>query len=121
MLMNDPASSPLSRPAPTPPRRRSSQLFFPVSIALVAVEVYFGTHAEVQSPLHLQLGLAMVFLAFVPILRWAKQGKTSLPVFEVFMFTCANTYAFPLLSGHGELIHYSIDEISTAATGIIVF
>src|ERR1700761_8970556 len=114
--MNTPVSSPRGRTT-GPSKPQTSQLFVPICVVMVGLLGYFATHNDVQSSLHLQLGLLMVFLAFVPILRWAKKAKTSLPVFEVFMFTCANTYAFPLLNGHAELVRYTVDEISTAAVG----
>lgn len=82
---------------------------------------YFAFTAEVRAPIHLQLGLLMLVLAALPSLLWAKRGRASLPVFETWMLTTANTYAFPLLTGHQELMIYVPEDITTAALAVITF
>lgn len=95
---------------------------FLVGVAgLLATEAYFAQVAEVRAPLHLQLGLLMLGLACVPALLWAKRGRASLPAFETLMLTGANTYAFPLLTGHQEMMSYIPDDITTAAWVVITF
>jgi hypothetical protein len=107
---------------PAPPQARWRNRLFPFSAAcLAAVEIYYGFTADVRDPLHLQLGLVIIFLACLPALLWAKRARGSLPVFEVLMFTSANLYALPLLNGHKELLRYTIDDITTAAFGIVIF
>ena len=100
---------------------RTRRMTTAVIAALVATEAYFFCTADVRTPLHLQLGLLMVLLAFVPVWRWAKRGTTSLPVFEVLLFTTANTYAFPLLNGHEDLLRYPLDDVTQAALQVILF
>jgi hypothetical protein len=75
----------------------------------------------VRTQTHLLLGLLMLGLAFLPALLWAKQGRASLPVFECLLFTTANAYALPLLSGHSDLVRYTDEEITRAAFAVILF
>jgi hypothetical protein len=100
---------------------RTRRMSTAVVVALVATLAYFFVTAEVRTPLHLQLGLVMIVLAFVPLWRWAKRGTTALPVFEVLLFTTANTYAFPLLGGHEALLPYPLDDVTLAAAQVILF
>src|SRR5450432_1804742 len=119
--MNDPALNSMDA-APSSPAPRKSTQMFPIACAIIAgIEGYFATHANVREPVHVQIGLAMIFFAALPSLLWAKRGKTSLPVFEVFMFISANAYAFPLLTGHEELVNYTTDEVTTSALAVLLF
>ncbi|ATC65698.1 hypothetical protein CMV30_18055 [Nibricoccus aquaticus] len=111
-MNNPPANS------SSPRARRMSRA---VLFALAATEAYFFANAHVRDSLHLQLGLVMILFAFVPAWRWAKSGSTSLPVFEVLLFITANTYAFPLLNGHEELLRYSIEDVTNTALQVILF
>ncbi|HEX2099568.1 MAG TPA: hypothetical protein VHF69_02835 [Candidatus Synoicihabitans sp.] len=92
--------------------------------ALVAVGLLIGyaaATAEVADPLHLYLGLAMLVLACVPALQWARHPTTQFPAFEVFMGTAVNTFALPLLSGHELLRSFPAETISAAAWGVLLF
>jgi hypothetical protein len=106
-----------SRPAPA----WGEGMFFAGVAGLVTAEVYFAYIAEVRAPIHLELGLLILFLAALPGLLWAKRGRASLPVFETLIFTGANTYAFPLLTGHQEMMTYLPDDVTTAAFAVIAF
>lgn len=90
-------------------------------IGLLAIEAYYAYTAEVRDPIHLQIALAMLFLAALPGLLWAKRGRASLPVFETLMLTTANAYALPLLNGHHELIFYRPEDITSAALAVLLF
>jgi hypothetical protein len=105
----------------SPNAARSRRMSLAVVTALIAIEAYFFATATVRTPVHLQLGLVIILLAFIPVWRWAKQGKSSLPVFEVLLFTTANTYAFPLLNGHEGLLRYPVEDVTTAALQVILF
>ncbi len=114
----------MNAPAPTAPlvsAQRTRRMTSAVIAALIATEAWFLFTASVRTPLHLQLGLLMILLAFVPVWRWAKRGTTALPVFEVLLFTTANTYAFPLLNGHDDLLRYSVDDITQTAFQVLLF
>lgn len=89
--------------------------------AVIAAEFYFAIVADVRAPIHLHLGMLMLFLAALPSLLWAKRGRASLPVFETLMLTTANAYAFPLLTGHQELLGYIPEDVTSAALAVIVF
>ncbi len=88
---------------------------------LGAALVYFAFTADVRDPVHLPLGLLILFLAGLPSLLWARAGRPSLPIFEVLLLTTANAYAFPLLNGHQELIFYIPGDITTAALAVVTY
>ncbi len=88
---------------------------------LVATELYFMFTAKVRASEHLQLGCVMIFLAFLPAYLWARRGRSTLPVFEVILFTTLNTYGLPLLNGHENLNFYSESDITAAAISVIIF
>ncbi|PTY04671.1 hypothetical protein DB347_18335 [Opitutaceae bacterium EW11] len=96
-------------------------VFWSAVAALVGLEGYLWFNAEVRDPLHLPLGLAILFFATLPGLLWARRGLSSLPIFEVLLLTTANAYAFPLLNGHRELIYYSPEDVTTAALAVLLF
>jgi hypothetical protein len=100
---------------------RARRMSVAVITALIATGVYFFANANVRAPIHLHLGLVIILLAFIPAWRWAKQGRTTLPVFELLLLTTANTYAFPLLSGHECVLRYSVEDVTTAALQVILF
>lgn len=113
-------------PAPVPsrrkgPSRRARRLYLLCSTSLAALLVYYAITAEVSDTLHLYQGLAMIFLAAWPGLRWAKSGSEQLPVFEVFMLTTANAFAFPLLTGHAELRAYPPELITRCGFAVLLF
>lgn len=101
--------------------RWGKHMFTAGIVVVAAVEIYFGVNSQARTQIHLLLGLAIIFLGFLPMLIWAKKGQASLPVFETLMLTGVNTYALPLLNGHKELINYSDESITTSATGILLF
>ena len=88
---------------------------------LVAIVIYFVNTAKVEDILHLYLGETIIILAAVPALLWSRREDNGFPVFEVFMLTCANTYAMPLLNGHQALASYDKSIITQAALAIVVF
>jgi hypothetical protein len=95
---------------------------FTVSAAALALLLgYLSFKAEVRTDVHLILGLLIALLATGPALAWVKKGKSSMPVFEVFMLTGLNSYAFPLLNGHESLLLYSDGDITTAALAVVFF
>lgn len=96
-------------------------MFFAGVAGLIVAELYFAYVADVRAPIHLQLGLLILFLAGLPALLWAKRGRASLPVFETLMLTGANTYAIPLLTGHEEMLAYLPEDVTTAALAVIAF
>ena len=110
-----------SAQSPAASAARTRNMTNAVVALLIAAEAYFFYTANVRSPIHLQLGLLMILLAFLPALQWARRGKTTLPVFEVLMFTTANTYAFPLLNGHEDLLRYSEDTLTSTAIQVVLF
>lgn len=103
------------------PRAWGEGLFLAGVVGLIATGAYFAEVAEVRAPIHLPLGLLIMTLACVPALLWAKRGRASLPAFETLMLTGANTYAFPLLTGHQEMMSYLPEDVTTAAWVVITF
>lgn len=126
--MTSPTNPPLpasSGTTPAVPRRRppgrTPPLFSGALAALAGGVLYFSVKAQVAESIHLWLGLAMLVLATLPALRWAKQADYRFPVFEVFMLTGVNTYAIPLLSGHQQLRQFTPQDITAAAIGVVLY
>jgi hypothetical protein len=121
--------SPISPSSPEPASakvrneelRRSKSLFAYGVAGIAAGTVYYAYRAEVSDPFQLYLGIAMIILAVLPSLLWAKRARFGLPLFEVFMLTGINTYAIPLLSGHQALSAFKPDVITKAAIGVVLF
>ena len=100
---------------------RRSRSLFRIGLATAAGTVgYFILRNDTADPLHLQLGVIIVALAFLPGLLWARAVHHRFPVFEVFMLTTATAYALPLLNGHAELARYDDGAVSGAALLVIV-
>jgi hypothetical protein len=106
---------------PSPHAERARRMSLAVVTALVVTELYFFYNAAVRTPVHLQLGMLIILLAFLPAWRWAKKGRATLPVFEVLIFSTANTYAFPLLSGHEALLRYPVEDVTATALQVLLF
>ena len=95
---------------------------FQGALVLVAAELgYLAYTAKVADPIHLDLGLAIVVLGFLPGLLWIKRAQFGLPIFETFMATTVTAYGIPLISGHDQLANYDIATITTAATAVVIY
>ncbi len=102
-------------------RLRGHKLFALGSVAAVGLLVYYALTAAVDDSIHLYQGMAILSLAVLPSLLWARQGGTHLPAFEVLLLTTANTYAFPLLNGHDQLQHYDTSVITGSANLVLLY
>jgi len=121
--MNDSSSKPLetepeSEPqAPLPDRN----LFRGGLLLLVVTLGYYAFNAEVSAVTERYEGLAIIVLAALPALMWAKRATYEFPVFEVFMLTGINIYALPLLNGQSELQAYSESVVTQAGAAVLFF
>jgi hypothetical protein len=106
---------------PRASRRSSRQLFKVGAFGVAALLAYYAFTAQVDDPLLLYEGLAILFLAVLPSLLWARRGGDQLPVFEVLLLTTANAYALPVLNGHADLKVYPTDLISLCAGAVLLF
>src|SRR4051812_10778167 len=80
-------------------RKEGDRKLFSLALgALAVLGAYFAYTAKVADTAHLYLGLAILGLAGLPALQWAKRGDSGFPLMEAFMLTTANTYAVPLLT-----------------------
>jgi hypothetical protein len=121
--MTDPSSTPSDEvePEPEPPAPPPDRNLFRGGLALlVLVVVYYTFNAEVSSVAELYEGLAIIVLAALPTLLWARRATYEFPVFEVFMLTGVNIYALPLLSGQDQLQAYS-ESVVTQAGAVVLF
>lgn len=117
-----PSESPaLPRASPPPPQAGHRGVFWAGLSVLIAAQGYFLVSANVRDAAHLPIGLAILALAALPSLLWAKRGLSTLPIFEVLLLTTANAYALPLLNGHRELIFYAPEDITTAGLAVLLF
>jgi hypothetical protein len=82
---------------------------------------YYAVYAETSSAIELYQGLAIIVLAILPSLMWARRATYAFPVFEVFMLTGVNIYALPLLNGQSQLQIYPDSVVTQAAEVVLVF
>jgi hypothetical protein len=114
-LGTDPESEP-ERPAPP------DRYFFRGGLVLLLATLgYYAFNAEVGSSTELYEGLAIIVLAALPALRWARRATHEFPVFEVFMLTGVNIYALPLLNGQSQLQTYSESVVTQAGVVVLLF
>ncbi|MFM1747502.1 MAG: hypothetical protein RLZZ188_1168 [Verrucomicrobiota bacterium] len=99
----------------------TDRLFTGGVVITLGLLIYYGATSKLGEPLHLYLGLAMLALAVVPALVWARKGAKGLPAFEVFVLMTANAYALPLLSGHLAVRAYDMEVITESALTLIAF
>ncbi len=118
--MTDPSPTlPEIEPEPSaPPDRR---LFNVGSALLILLLAYYAFNAQVSSATEVYEGLAMIVLAALPALMWARRATHEFPVFEVFMLTGINIYALPLLNGQSQLQAYSESVVTQAAAAVLLF
>jgi hypothetical protein len=88
---------------------------------LGVVLFYLAYNAKVADPFHLYLGLLIVGLGFLPALLWLKQSNFGLPIFETFIATTVTAYGIPLVSGHDQLLNYSVETITASALAVVLF
>lgn len=100
---------------------RGRRLFGFGTVGVVLLVAYYANTASIEDPIHLYEGLAILVLAVLPSLLWARRGGEQLPVFEVLLLTTANTYALPLLSSHEQLRYYAPDTITISAAAVLFF
>jgi hypothetical protein len=106
----------LRRTSGRPPR-----LFVFSVVGLGVTLCYLANNAKVADPLHLYLGLLIVGLGFLPALLWLKRSSFGLPIFETFMATTVTAYGIPLISGHNQLLNYSVETITASALAVVLF
>lgn len=142
MIEKPPLAEPTAEAIPAPPTDEQAQLealvrrrrrlsvgvgednqgLFRAGLGAVAVIIFYLVYtANLEEVIHLYLGVAIIILAAVPGLIWSRGSDNGFPVFEVFMLTCANTYALPLLTGHEKLVLYDSSVITNAALSIVAF
>lgn len=90
-------------------------------ICLGLLAGYVGLNANVDSQVHLFLGLLILFLALLPFLLWLRSGGSRFPVIETMMALGANAYAIPLLNGHLLLVHFPVETITRAGLVVLSF
>jgi hypothetical protein len=117
-------SSPYSDQVEPEPKRPapSDRRLFRGGLALLALTLgYYAYNSSVDSPAELCQGLAIIVLAALPALLWARRTTHEFPVFEVFMLTGVNTYALPLLSGQSQLQIYPESVVLQASLTVLIF
>ncbi len=118
--MTDPASTPSDEVEPEQPAAPHDRRLFNGGVVLLALTLaYYAFNAQVDSSTELFEGLAMIVLAVMPALLWARRATFEFPVFEVFMLTGMQLYALPLLNGQGELETYSESVVEQAGAAVL--
>jgi hypothetical protein len=90
-------------------------------IGLGLLAGYLGLKANVDSQVHLFLGLSILFLALLPFLLWLRSGGSRFPVIETMLALGANAYAIPLLNGHEQLARYPVETVTRAGIAVVLF
>ncbi|MCU0792644.1 MAG: hypothetical protein MUE42_07300 [Opitutaceae bacterium] len=106
---------------PIPDAHASYRLYRFGVAGLVATFSWFLYQTGGDVGMHTVLGLGILLLASVPALQWALRARTWFPAFEISMLTCVAFYAFPLLSNHAELAHYSDTVINEAGLLVLFY
>lgn len=103
----------------TPDPTASYRLFQAGCGALVAAIAWclFRTGGDVS--LDTLLGLAILVLAALPALLWAKNRRTWFPAFEIASLTCITFYALPLLTIRRAQADFR-PEVVTESAGLVV-
>jgi hypothetical protein len=120
-MTSSPSTDPEVEPEPGQPTPRDRGLFLGGLTLLILTIGYYSFNAEVGSVTELYEGLAIIVLAALPTLMWARRVTHEFPVFEVFMLTGVNIYALPLLNGQSELHAYSNSVVEQAGVAVIFF
>ena len=102
-------------------QKRGRRLFGACAAGLTALLIYFAITADISDPINLYQGLAMLALAALPSLLWARRGGSQLPIFEVFMLMTASAYALPFLNGKEQLRDFSPPVITESGFVVLFF
>jgi hypothetical protein len=120
-MTDPPLPPPEPEPEPEPPAPPDRFLFRSALALLVLVLGYYAFYSNAGSTTELYEGLAIIVLAALPTLMWARHTTHGFPVFEVFMLTGITLYALPLLNGPDELDIYSESVVTQAAAAVLFF
>jgi len=88
---------------------------------LVAAGAWFLFRTPLTDPVQIALGLAILVLATLPALQWARQAQPNFPAFEIFMLTGASFYAVPMLGGREDVFAFSDQDVTAAAVAVLFF
>ncbi|MEX2043977.1 MAG: hypothetical protein WD941_01405 [Opitutus sp.] len=102
-------------------RQRGRKLALLGGGAAAALATYRVWTTDLQDPLLIALGLAMIGLGAFPAIAWARSGEMKLPAFEVMMLAGIPFYAFPLFDQHVATVLFSDEVILQAAMAVVVF
>lgn len=89
--------------------------------AVVLACIYYSYTSPLKDPLQVALGLAMLVVAALPALLWARDTRPHFPAFEIFMLTGINFYAIPMLGGQPEMFGFPPKAMTDAAVAVLAF
>jgi hypothetical protein len=114
--------SPISPPAlPSVSEAASRKLFQLGTAILVAAGAYLFYRTPLTDPLEIALGLAILVLAALPALQWARQAQPYFPAFEIFMLTGISFYAVPMLGQREEVFAFTDRNLVNAGLAVVLF
>lgn len=90
-------------------------------LGLVALAIILWIRSPLETIDLKTVGTAILVVAFVPILLWAKLQREWFPAFEIMMVTTAVFYAVPLLSGHPATLLMPHDILLRAGIGVLIY
>ncbi len=115
-------STPTPSPIVPPVSAAASRRLFRLGVgAVVAAAAYFLYSTPLTDPVEIALGLAILVLAALPALRWAREAQPHFPAFEIFMLTAVSFYAAPMLGGREDVFAFSDRDVTSAAIAVVLF
>lgn len=101
--------------------RRDTQLYRLGLLGLLALAIILWHQSPLEANDLKAAGTAILVLAFIPILRWAKLNREWFPAFEIMLLTTAVFYAVPLLNGHPATLLMPHAILLQASLGILIY
>lgn len=99
----------------------SHRLFQAGTLGITGLLAWVLYKSPVQDFTLLCAGALIILMAGFPALRWARQGETYFPIFEVFLLTFVPFYGVSMLAGHPEMLGFGEESTGAGALAVLIF
>lgn len=89
--------------------------------ALIALIVWLAVNSPLEDVLVIATASAIIVIAAMPALQWARKTTEGLPSFELMMLTFIPFYAMPALRGHPATLEFGNQVMLRSALAVCVF
>jgi|GEM_PF-341883 len=89
--------------------------------ALIVSIAWFLQESTWRIDAQSMLGVSIFVISSIPALRWAKNNRIWIPIFEISILTCIPQYAIPLILGNQELRFYPEAIIIKSSIIVIMY